>query len=84
MQGADQGLAEHSRRQLARPAWPLRVLQGPHLDPLPLVELATAALSAAVAWHFGFTLNAACALGVTWVLVALTASTWTISCCRMT
>jgi leader peptidase (prepilin peptidase)/N-methyltransferase len=38
----------------------------------PLVELATAALSAAVAWHFGFTLNAACALGVTWVLVALT------------
>lgn len=38
----------------------------------PLVELATAALSAAVAWHFGFTASGACALLVTWALVALT------------
>jgi leader peptidase (prepilin peptidase)/N-methyltransferase len=38
----------------------------------PLVELATAALSAAVAWHFGFTASAACALLMTWALVALT------------
>jgi leader peptidase (prepilin peptidase)/N-methyltransferase len=38
----------------------------------PLVELATAALSAAVAWHFGFSANAACALLMTWTLVALT------------
>jgi leader peptidase (prepilin peptidase)/N-methyltransferase len=37
----------------------------------PLVELATAALSAAVAWHFGFGASAACALGVTWALIAL-------------
>jgi leader peptidase (prepilin peptidase)/N-methyltransferase len=36
------------------------------------VELATAALSAAVAWHFGFTASAACALLMTWALVALT------------
>jgi leader peptidase (prepilin peptidase)/N-methyltransferase len=38
----------------------------------PLVEIGTALLSAAVAWHFGFTVNAACALVVTWALVALT------------
>jgi leader peptidase (prepilin peptidase)/N-methyltransferase len=38
----------------------------------PLVELATAALSGAVAWHFGFTPAAACALVMTWALVALT------------
>jgi leader peptidase (prepilin peptidase)/N-methyltransferase len=38
----------------------------------PLVEVATAVLSAAVAWHFGFDWNAACALLVTWSLVALT------------
>jgi leader peptidase (prepilin peptidase) / N-methyltransferase len=38
----------------------------------PLVELATAALSAAVAWHFGFSASAACALLMTWALVALT------------
>jgi leader peptidase (prepilin peptidase)/N-methyltransferase len=38
----------------------------------PLVELATAALSAAVAWHFGFTPATACALVMTWALVALT------------
>jgi leader peptidase (prepilin peptidase)/N-methyltransferase len=38
----------------------------------PLVELLTAALSAAVAWKFGFGLPLACALAVTWVLVALT------------
>ena len=38
----------------------------------PLVELATALLSAWVAWHFGFGLNAACALVFTWALVALT------------
>ena len=38
----------------------------------PLVELATAALSAWVAWHFGFTVAAAGALVVTWSLIALT------------
>jgi leader peptidase (prepilin peptidase)/N-methyltransferase len=38
----------------------------------PFVELATAALSAAVAWHFGFSAHTACALLITWALVALT------------
>jgi leader peptidase (prepilin peptidase) / N-methyltransferase len=38
----------------------------------PLVELATGLLSAWVAWHFGFGASAACALLVTWTLIALT------------
>jgi leader peptidase (prepilin peptidase) / N-methyltransferase len=38
----------------------------------PLVELATAILSAWAAWHFGFGAPAACALLVTWALIALT------------
>jgi leader peptidase (prepilin peptidase)/N-methyltransferase len=38
----------------------------------PLVELATGLLSAGVAWHFGFGAPAACALLVTWALIALT------------
>jgi len=38
----------------------------------PMVELATGLLSAAVAWHFGFGLEAACALVLTWFLVPLT------------
>ena len=38
----------------------------------PAVELVTGALSAVVAWHFGVSLSAACALLVTWALVALT------------
>lgn len=38
----------------------------------PLVELATAVLSASVAWHFGFGINAACGILVTWALIALT------------
>jgi leader peptidase (prepilin peptidase)/N-methyltransferase len=38
----------------------------------PTVELATALLSAWVAWHFGFGASAACALLVTWALIALT------------
>ncbi len=38
----------------------------------PLVELLTGALSAAVAWKFGFGMSLACALLLTWVLVALT------------
>jgi leader peptidase (prepilin peptidase)/N-methyltransferase len=38
----------------------------------PVVELATAVLSAWVAWHFGFGAPAACALLVTWALIALT------------
>jgi leader peptidase (prepilin peptidase)/N-methyltransferase len=38
----------------------------------PLVEVATGILSAAVAWHFGFGPAGACALLVTWALVALT------------
>jgi leader peptidase (prepilin peptidase)/N-methyltransferase len=39
----------------------------------PLVELSTALLSAWVAWHFGFGAPAACAMIVTWSLIALTA-----------
>src|SRR3984893_12241032 len=38
----------------------------------PLVELTTGLLSAWVAWHFGFGIPAACALLVTWSLIALT------------
>lgn len=38
----------------------------------PLVEALTGLLSAAVAWKFGWGLPLACALGVTWVLIALT------------
>jgi len=38
----------------------------------PLVELATGAASAAIAWHFGFGLQAALALLFTWYLIALT------------
>ncbi len=38
----------------------------------PLVELATGVLSAWVAWHFGFGVPAACALLITWALIALT------------
>ena len=38
----------------------------------PLVELASGVLSAGVAWHFGFGPPAACALLVTWTLIALT------------
>jgi leader peptidase (prepilin peptidase)/N-methyltransferase len=38
----------------------------------PLVELTTGLLSAWVAWHFGFSAAAACALAVTWALIALT------------
>jgi leader peptidase (prepilin peptidase)/N-methyltransferase len=38
----------------------------------PVVELTTGVLSAWVAWHFGFGASAACALLVTWALIALT------------
>jgi leader peptidase (prepilin peptidase) / N-methyltransferase len=38
----------------------------------PLVELTPGILSAWVAWHFGFGAPAACALLVTWALIALT------------
>jgi leader peptidase (prepilin peptidase)/N-methyltransferase len=38
----------------------------------PLGELTTGVLSAWVAWRFGFGLEAACALLVTWCLIALT------------
>ncbi len=38
----------------------------------PAVELATGILSAAVAWHFGFGFEAACALLLTWFLIPLT------------
>jgi leader peptidase (prepilin peptidase)/N-methyltransferase len=38
----------------------------------PLIELATAVLSATVAWHFGFGFEALCALLVTWLLIPLT------------
>jgi leader peptidase (prepilin peptidase)/N-methyltransferase len=38
----------------------------------PLVELTTGILSAWAAWHFGFGIPVACALLVTWALIALT------------
>jgi leader peptidase (prepilin peptidase)/N-methyltransferase len=38
----------------------------------PVIELATGILSAWAAWHFGFGWPAACALLVTWSLIALT------------
>ncbi len=38
----------------------------------PVVELATGILSAWAAWHFGFGAAAACAVALTWVLIALT------------
>ncbi|MDD1631300.1 MAG: A24 family peptidase, partial [Methylococcaceae bacterium] len=38
----------------------------------PLVEALTAVVSIIVAWHFGYTPQAAFALGLTWVLIALT------------
>jgi leader peptidase (prepilin peptidase)/N-methyltransferase len=38
----------------------------------PLIELSTGVLSAWVAWHFGFGASAACALLITWALIALT------------
>src|ERR1700722_17972944 len=38
----------------------------------PAVELATGILSAWAAWHFGFGMAAACAVAVTWALIALT------------
>jgi leader peptidase (prepilin peptidase)/N-methyltransferase len=38
----------------------------------PLVEMTTGVLSAWVAWHFGFGTAAACALLITWALIALT------------
>jgi leader peptidase (prepilin peptidase) / N-methyltransferase len=38
----------------------------------PAVELATGILSAWAAWHFGFGMAAACAVAVTWTLIALT------------
>ena len=38
----------------------------------PLVELTTGFTSAWVAWHFGFGVPAACALLITWSLIALT------------
>lgn len=38
----------------------------------PMVELVTALLSGWVAWHFSFGASAACALVVTWALIALT------------
>jgi leader peptidase (prepilin peptidase) / N-methyltransferase len=38
----------------------------------PIVELTTGVLSAWAAWHFGFGAPAACALLVTWSLIALT------------
>jgi leader peptidase (prepilin peptidase) / N-methyltransferase len=38
----------------------------------PVVEFATGILSAWAAWHFGFGAPAACAVAVTWTLIALT------------
>jgi leader peptidase (prepilin peptidase) / N-methyltransferase len=38
----------------------------------PIIELLTGVLSAVVAWHYGFGAPAACALLVTWSLIALT------------
>ncbi|MCP3669760.1 MAG: prepilin peptidase [Gammaproteobacteria bacterium] len=38
----------------------------------PVVEMVTALLSVAVAWHFGFSWQTAAALPLTWALIALT------------
>lgn len=38
----------------------------------PLVELLTAFLSASVAWRFGYGVNAACGILLTWALISLT------------
>jgi leader peptidase (prepilin peptidase)/N-methyltransferase len=46
--------------------------QGPISARYPAVELATGILSAWAAWHFGFGSAAACAVAVTWMLIALT------------
>ena len=37
----------------------------------PAIELLTGVMSAVVAWHFGFGIQAACALLMTWALIAL-------------
>ena len=39
----------------------------------PIIELGTAVLSAAVAWHFGFGWAALCGLVLTWYLIAMSA-----------
>jgi leader peptidase (prepilin peptidase)/N-methyltransferase len=46
--------------------------KGPISPRYPAVELATGILSAWAAWHFGFGAAAACAVAVTWTLIALT------------
>jgi leader peptidase (prepilin peptidase)/N-methyltransferase len=46
--------------------------QAPISPRYPIVELATAVLSAAVAWHFGWHWQTVAALVFTWTLVALT------------
>jgi leader peptidase (prepilin peptidase)/N-methyltransferase len=46
--------------------------KGPISPRYPAVELATGILSAWAAWHFGFGAAAACAIPVTWALIALT------------
>jgi leader peptidase (prepilin peptidase)/N-methyltransferase len=46
--------------------------RGPISVRYPLIELATGLFSAAVAWHFGPDASAACALLLTWSLIALT------------
>ena len=42
----------------------------------PLIEAVTSLLSAAVAWHFGFSVDAAGALALTWILVTLAMIDW--------
>ncbi|OOZ41835.1 prepilin peptidase [Solemya pervernicosa gill symbiont] len=37
----------------------------------PIIELVTAILSVTVVWHFGFTIQAAAALALTWALITL-------------
>jgi leader peptidase (prepilin peptidase)/N-methyltransferase len=46
--------------------------QAPISARYPVVELATGILSAWAAWHFGFGAAAACAVALTWALIALT------------
>jgi len=72
LQSADYRLAKHPDHQLAGPTGSLCGLQDQNSARYPLVELMTAVLSATVAWHFGFGPNAACAILVTWALIALT------------
>ena len=73
VQRGDQGAPEHPGRELPAARRQVRQLQGAESPSrYPIVELATALLSAAVAWRFGWHWQTLAALVFTWALVALT------------